>query len=87
MSHNCNTVKKFLTSLFWPATVQSPSTNRYSKVKITLDEADIKAILLDHVRAAFGEQFDLDELRGYSYTTTATFVEAKEEEAQDVSAQ
>jgi hypothetical protein len=56
-------------------------------VKITLDEADIKAILLDHVRAAFGEQFDLDELRGYSYTTTATFVEAKEEEAQDVSAQ
>lgn len=53
-------------------------------MKITLDEADIKAILLDHVRAAFGEQFDLDELRGYSYTTTATFVEAQ---VQDVSAQ
>ena len=52
-------------------------------MKITLDEADIKAILLDHVRAAFGEQFDLDELRGYSYTTTATFVEGKKEEAQD----
>jgi hypothetical protein len=66
-----------------PATVQVPSTKEYSKVKLTLDEADIKAILLDHVRAAFGEQFDLDELRGYSYTTTATFVEGKKEEAQD----
>ena len=56
-------------------------------MKIILDDTDIKAILLDHVRAAFGEQFDLEELSRYSYTTTATFVEAKEEEAQDDSAQ
>ena len=83
MSHNCNTVKKFLTSLFWPATVQSPSTNRYSKVKITLDQKDIKTILLDHVRATFGDQFVLDELKCYSYDPVATFVE----ETQDDSAQ
>jgi hypothetical protein len=81
--HNCNTIKKFLTSLFWPATVQSPSTKEYSKVKITLDDADIKDILTSHIKRRYGSQFELEELRGYSYTTTAVFVEAEEDEAQD----
>jgi hypothetical protein len=82
--HNCNTVKKFLTSLFWPATVQVPSTKEYSKVKITLDDADIKDILTSHIKRRYGSQFELEELRGYSYTTTAVFAEVQEEEeAQD----
>ena len=44
-------------------------------MKIILDEADIKAILTDHVRAAFGDQFNLEDLKTYSYTPTATFTE------------
>jgi len=75
LRHNCNTIKKFLTSLFLGPTVQVPSTKEYSKVKIILDEADIKAILTDHVRAAFGDQFNLEDLKTYSYTPTATFTE------------
>ena len=59
---------------------------------VSLEKADpgIKKVIVGlgwDPRATAGEQFDLDELRGYSYTTTATFVEAKEEEAQDDSAQ
>ena len=52
-------------------------------MKITLDQKDIKTILLDHVRATFGDQFVLDELKCYSYDPVATFVE----EAQDDDAQ
>jgi hypothetical protein len=85
--HNCNTVKKFLTSLFWPATVQVPSTKEYSKVKITLDDTDIKEILTSHIKRRYGAQFELEELRGYSYTTTAVFAEVDEVEAEDDSAQ
>ena len=48
-------------------------------MKITLDETDIKTILIDYVRAAFGDQFNLEDLKTYSYTPTATFTE----EAQD----
>lgn len=82
MSHNCNTVRKFLTSLFWPATVQSPSTNRYSKVKIILDEQDIKTILTDYVKQHFGSYMVLDELKSYTYAPTATFTEAQDDSAQ-----
>jgi hypothetical protein len=78
--HNCNTIKKFLTSLFWPATVQVPSTKEYSKVKITLDQKDIEVILLDHVQAKFGDQFVLDELKCYSYDPVATFVEETQDD-------
>jgi hypothetical protein len=85
--HNCNTVKKFLTSLFSLATVQSPSTKEYSKVKITLDDTDIKEILTSHIKRRYGAQFELEELRGYSYTTTAVFAEVDEVEAEDDSAQ
>jgi hypothetical protein len=81
--HNCNTVKKFLTSLFSSATVQSPSTNRYSKVKIILDEQDIKAILTDYVRHNFSPLMELDELETYTYAPTATFVlETEDDSAQ-----
>ena len=52
-------------------------------MKITLDQKDIKTILLDHVRAMFGDQFVLDELKCYSYDPVATFVE----ETQDDDAQ
>ena len=83
MRHNCNTIKKFLTSLFSFATVQSPSTNRYSKVKIILDENDIKAILTDFIKENYGPLMTLDEFKTYTYAPTATFVH----EGQDVSAQ
>ena len=52
-------------------------------MKITLDDTDIKEILTSHIKRRYGAQFELEELRGYSYTTTATFVEGKKEEAQD----
>ena len=52
-------------------------------MKITLDDADIKDILTSHIKRRYGSQFELEELRGYSYTTTAVFVEAEEDEAQD----
>lgn len=51
-------------------------------MKITLDEADIKTILTDYVRAAFGDQFNLEDLKTYSYTPTATFTEAQDDSAQ-----
>ncbi len=53
-------------------------------MKITLDDADIKEILTSHIKRRYGSQFELEELRGYSYTTTAVFAEVQEEEeAQD----
>jgi hypothetical protein len=56
-------------------------------VKITLDDADIKDILTSHIKRRYGAQFELEELRGYSYTTTAVFAEVDEVEADDDSAQ
>jgi hypothetical protein len=63
------------------STVQVPSTKEYSKVKITLDQKDIEVILLDHVRATFGDQFVLDELKCYSYDPVATFVEETQDDS------
>ena len=52
-------------------------------MKITLDEADIKTILTDYVRENYNSLMVLEELKTYTYTPTATFVqENKDDSAQ-----
>ena len=50
-------------------------------MKIILDEQDIKTVLTDFVKAHFGSYMVLEELKSYTYTPTATFVQEDEDDS------